>query len=321
MPIGSVIVVSHNSAKCLEACLQSVSSAPEWTVILVDNDSTDSSVEIGRRIGPKIKILCNRQNIGFAGAVNQGIQAAETDICVILNPDVIPSPGALDKLAQVLMSETAGAVAGQLTRGGFPEIGFTVRRFPMLSSVCCEVLLINRLWPGNPWNRQYRCLDLDYSQRQEVEQPAGACLAIKRKAWEKLAGFDEDFFPVWFEDVDFCRRLRNGGWKILYCPDAIFSHSGGHSVNRLPLRDRQIYWYGNLVRYFYKHHSIVQVSCLRAAIFGGTLLRAMLSLLGLHPRGTSVKDAVSAYCQAAWRCGLRGPKQCQTKPTVVRSVS
>jgi GT2 family glycosyltransferase len=306
MPIGSVIVVCYNSAQYLEACLQSVTPSSEWTVILVDNASTDSSVEIGRRIVPKANILRNRQNLGFARAVNQGIQAAATDMCVILNPDVIASPGALEKLAQILKSETAGAVAGQLTCRGLPEIGFTIRRFPTLCSICCEVLLINRIWPGNPWNRQYRCLDLDYTRQQEVEQPAGACLAIKRKAWEELGGFDEDFFPVWFEDVDFCRRLRNRSWKILYCPDAVFSHSGGHSVNKLPLRDRQLYWYGNLVRYFYKHHSIVQVMWLRTAIVGGLLIRAMLSFFGLYPRGTSVKEAVSAYVQAAWRCGLRG---------------
>ena len=108
-----------------------------------------------------------------------------------------------------------------------------VRRFPSLGSMLAEVLLLNRLWPGNPWNVRYRCLDLDYRTLQEVDQPAGACLAIKQQAWEAAKGFDGSFFPVWFEDVDFCRRLRNGGWKVVYCPDAVFRHVGAHSVSKL----------------------------------------------------------------------------------------
>jgi GT2 family glycosyltransferase len=169
-----------------------------------------------------------------------------------------------------------------------------------------EVLLVNRVWPGNPWNVRYRCLDLDYRSAQEVDQPAGACLAVKRQAWDEVNGFDEGFFPVWFEDVDFCRRLRDVGWKIVYCPDAIFSHAGGHSVSRLAFRERQAYWYKNLIRYFAKHHSRAQVNALRVGITTGLLLRALLSLVGFKPRGTSVAEAAKAYWQSAWRYGVRG---------------
>jgi GT2 family glycosyltransferase len=169
-----------------------------------------------------------------------------------------------------------------------------------------EVLLVNRAWPGNPWNVRYRCLDLDYRRAQEVEQPAGACLAVKRQAWDEVNGFDEGFSPVWFEDVDFCRRLRTKGWKIVYCPDAIFSHSGGHSVSRLAFRDRQSYWYKNLVRYFAKHHSRTQLAILRVGVAVGLLLRALLSLVGFRPSGTSISEAVEAYWHAAWPYGARG---------------
>jgi GT2 family glycosyltransferase len=169
-----------------------------------------------------------------------------------------------------------------------------------------EVLLLNRAWPRNPWNVRYRCLDLDYQTAQEVEQPAGACLAVKRQAWDELNGFDEEFFPVWFEDVDFCRRLRDKGWKIVYRPDAVFSHFGGHSVNRLAFRDRQFYWYKNLVRYFAKHHSRSQLAILRIGITVGLLLRALLSLVGFRPSTASVPEAVEAYWHTAWQCAVRG---------------
>ena len=74
-------------------------------------------------------------------------------------------------------------------------------------------------------NRRYRCLDADYSQQQEIEQPAGACLAVTRSVWESVGGMDPAFFPVWFEDVDFCARLLESGAKIVYCPAARFQHS------------------------------------------------------------------------------------------------
>ena len=147
-------------------------------------------------------------------------------------------------------------------------------------------MLVNRLWPRNPVNRRYRCLDADYSQIQEVEQPAGACLAITRAAWESVGGFDEQFFPVWFEDVDLCKRLLDGGGKIIYCPAARFRHSGGHSVGKLPFRDKQTFWYGNMLRYAHKHFSSGQVATLRAGIVVGMLLRSIVAGTRRPPSST-----------------------------------
>ena len=168
-----------------------------------------------------------------------------------------------------------------------------------------EVLLINRIWPTNPWNRRYRCLDLDYTKVQEVEQPAGACLAIKRRAWEDAGGFDESFFPVWFEDVDFCSRLRDKGWKIVYSPGAVFTHVGGHSVKKLPFRDRQVFWYKNLLRYFRKHHRHWEVSVLRAGIAIGLLLRVLLAL-GRRATGDGVGGGGKARPEQR-----QGKRQCR----------
>jgi GT2 family glycosyltransferase len=251
--------------------------------------------------------LINSHNAGFAGAVNQAAAVAEGDFLVILNPDTIATPGSLEKLAEALRTDNVGAASGLLLdEDGLPQKGFAIRRLPTLGSMLAEALLLNRAWPGNPWNVRYRCLDLNYQNAQEVEQPAGACLAVKREAWDKLNGFDEGFFPVWFEDVDFCRRLRSRGWKIVYRPDAIFTHSGGDSVSGLPFRDRQSYWYKNLVRYFAKHQSRTQRAILRVGITVGLLLRALLSLVGFSPAGTSVSEAVAAYWHTAWRYAVRG---------------
>jgi GT2 family glycosyltransferase len=154
-------------------------------------------------------------------------------------------------------------------------------------------MLVNQLWPHNSVNRSYRCLDADYSQQQAVEQPAGACLAVTRAAWESVGGFDEQFFPVWFEDVDLCKRLRENGGKIIYCPAARFRHSGGHSVGQLPFRDKQMFWYGNMLRYARKYFSSGQVATLRAGIIAGMLLRSLAALFGA--RQAPLGETISAY--------------------------
>ncbi len=306
MPTGAVIVVAYNSEDCIEACLTALLPAQSWKIVVVDNASQDRTVERARRFEPRVAILSNSENRGFAAAVNQAIRATDAEICVILNPDVIASADALQTLAHALAPEHVGAVGGNLRDNGSPQKGFLIRRFPTLASAVCEVLLLNRLWPGNPWNRRYRCLDLDYTLPQEVDQPAGACLAIKRKAWDELAGFDENFFPVWFEDVDFCRRLRDRGWKVFYCPEAVFRHSGGHSVNKLCFAARQLYWYTNQLRYFSRHHSGVEVSCLRTAIAAGMLLRSLLACFGFCRGGTSLRQMIDAYWRVGWRCAGLG---------------
>lgn len=304
---GTVAIVTHNSAEHIARCLRALIPCQAWKVVLVDNNSQDDSVRAARAVLPEAQILVNSHNAGFAAAVNQAMKVAEGEVLVILNPDTIASPGSLDHLVRTLRMDGVGAVGGLLVdEEGRPQKGFTVRRFPTMGNMLAEILLLNRAWPGNRWNVSYRCLDLDYKTLQEVEQPAGACLAVRREVWQAVNGFDESFFPVWFEDVDFCRRLRYGGWKIIYCPDAVFTHVGAHSVGKLPFAGRQAFWYRNLLRFFRKHHKRVEVAVLRAGITAGLLLRAILSLAGFRPANTTVSQCVGAYCQIAWHYGLRG---------------
>jgi N-acetylglucosaminyl-diphospho-decaprenol L-rhamnosyltransferase len=306
MPVGTIVIVTHDSGGCIGPCLQALVPFRQWKVVLVDNDSKDDTVRQAQAIRLEVHTVINSHNLGFAGAVNQAVKVAEGDFFVILNPDAIATAGSLDKVAQALRTDTVGAAGGLLMgENGLPQKGFTVRRFPTIGSTLAEVLLLNRIWPSNPCNVHYRCLDLDYQTAQEVDQPAGACLAVKRQAWETINGFDESFFPVWFEDVDFCRRLRDKEWKIVYCPDAIFLHAGGHSVNRLPFRDRQSYWYRNLLRYFRKHHSRYELAVLRVGIAIGLLLRALLSLVGFGPAGTSITETLEAYWHVAWQYAIK----------------
>ena len=87
-----------------------------------------------------------------------------------------------------------------------------------------------------------------------VDQPAGAFLMFSRAAWETVGGFDERFWPVWFEDVDFCARIKAAGFRTYYDPEACAKHSGSHSIRALSLENRERYWYGSLLEYAAKHY-------------------------------------------------------------------
>jgi N-acetylglucosaminyl-diphospho-decaprenol L-rhamnosyltransferase len=305
MTTGSAIVVTYNSAGQIGACLGALRSEAGWQRIVVDNASQDDTTERAQKADPAACVVKNPKNIGFAAAANQGARLASGNILLFLNPDAIAQPGALDALAKALQQEGVGAVGGALShKCGEVDRGFSVRRFPTLSSMAAEIMLLNRLWPSNPLNRNYRCLDLDYAKPQEVDQPAGACLAVRREVWTTIGGFDESFFPVWFEDVDFCRRIRAHNWKILYCPGASFLHSGGHSVSQLSIGDRQVFWYGNLLRYWRKHGSRTSVASLRAIIALGMALRSFATLVGLGQENAPSAEAMRAYVRVVSECVL-----------------
>ncbi len=291
----SAIVVTYNSGESIGPCLEAL-TREDCEIVVVDNASADDSV---RRVEEfvawhPVRLIANDENLGFGAAVNQGAREAAGDVFLILNPDAIAEPGAVAAILNCMQKTQAAAVGGALLESdGQPARGFAFRRIPTLAPLMFEALLINQLWPGNPVNRRYRCLDADYSQQQEVEQPAGACLAITRTMWDKLGGFDEQFFPVWFEDVDLCKRLRDAGGRVFYCPGARLRHAGAHSVGQLSFRDRQLFWYANMMRYARKHFAKVQVLILRLAIVKGMVLRSIGALLG--SRQAPLKDSLAAY--------------------------
>jgi N-acetylglucosaminyl-diphospho-decaprenol L-rhamnosyltransferase len=288
----SAIVVTYNSGASIEACLEAL-VREDCEIVVVDNASTDDTIQHVRQFA-SVHLIANAENAGFATAVNQGARQASGDVLLVLNADAIAEPGAVAALLRCMDATGAAAVGGALLEeDGQPARGFAFRRIPTLRPLMYEALLVNQLWPGNPVNRRYRYLDADYSQQQEVEQPAGACLAVRRRAWELIGGFDEQFFPVWFEDVDFCKRLRDRGEHIFYCPEARFHHSGAHSVGQLSFRARQIFWYGNMLLYAEKHFTHREVLLLRLAIVGGMLLRSVGAILGARQR--PLGETLAAY--------------------------
>ncbi len=272
----AAVVVTYNSAAVIDNCLQSLENVAE--IVVVDNGSADDTVRIVQRSRSGVRLIANPENRGFAAAANQGVRATVSPVVLFVNPDVTMVTG-LGAAAEELRKPGVGAAAGRLTdENGQTQVGFTLRRFPTPACFVLEALLVNRVWPRNPVNRRYRCLDLDYGRSQDVDQPAGAFLLVRRDLLEQAGMLDERFFPLWFEDVDLCWRIRQGGHRIRYVPECVARHRGGHSVARISLERQQVYWYGSLLTYAQKHFSPSARVAIRASILAGAAVRLFVSL-------------------------------------------
>jgi len=282
--------------------------APGIVATVVDNASSDQTLKnVGQRGG--VRIVANQENRGFAGACNQGFRETNADQILLLNPDVRLKTSVV---ALVEACQAHGLAAGQLTGSdGRPQTGFTIRRLPTPASIIFELLGLNWVWPGNPVNRGYRYLDRDLTQEGPVEQPAGAFLMIRRDVWERLGGFDESFHPVWFEDVDFCRRAVDAGYQIQYLPQVKAEHTGGHSVKKLPPVRMQEYWYDSFIRYAGKHFRPWQYRAVCLAAVFGTVPRMIAGMI----REKNLKPVVRCYKImrfAGKRLVLRSPRTPQS---------
>jgi hypothetical protein len=178
------------------------------------------------------------------------------------------------------LPRSAGAGGRLVDLDGNPQTGFMFRRLPTPAALVLEVLLLNRVWPNNPVNRRYRAADLNCELRIPVEQPAGAFFMIRRVVWEKLGGFDEGFYPLWFEDVDFCRRALDQAYVLYYTPAAAAKHTGAHSIPQLTLELRHFYWYRSLLRYTAKHCSPFAFRVMCLAVVTGSFARGLIEALG-----------------------------------------
>lgn len=250
--------------------------APTLRPIVVDNASQDRTVDHAR-LHPGVQVIANAENRGFAAGVNQAIRSTDAEFVLLLNPDVVLL-SAVDQLVE--SSRRFGLASGKLIdESGRAQSGFTIRRFPTSSSLIFELLGLNRLWPSNPVNRQYRYFDRNLDQAGAVDQPAGAFLMIRREVWDSIGGFDEQFFPVWFEDVDFCRRAALAGYQAHYDPSVLASHVGGHSIGSIPPGCRAVYWCVSLLRYAAKHYRPLAYRGVCAAVVLSSVPRMVLGMI------------------------------------------
>jgi N-acetylglucosaminyl-diphospho-decaprenol L-rhamnosyltransferase len=299
----SIVIANWNSGRLLENCVRSLfENASGAEITVVDNASSDSSLsfmEAGPVLHGRVSVIRNDDNLGFAAACNQGWRASAGCHILFLNPDTECLPGSIHRLEQTLSAAPGvWAVGGCLVApaGEFPS-DFNVRPFPDIAGLAADMLFLKRISVGR---RRSRALSPSRAfAAMEVDQPAAACLMVTKAALESIDGFDESFYPAWFEDVDLCRRIRDHGGRIQFQPGARFLHHGGYSTALLSRRRFLEIYHGNQLRYFRKHHGQAAAARARILIIAGLMIRSALSIAASPPRGVSRSDSITAYWNAA----------------------
>jgi len=272
----SVVIVSWNVRELLRRCLQSVVYSPQSSVlsrtqdddqglrteiIVVDNASSDGSVEMVRAEFPQVRLIANERNLGFTRGNNQGLALSRGRYVLFLNPDTEVVGDALATMVHYMDDHPDVGALGPLLRYPDGSVQSSRRRFPTLGTALFESTLLELWWPGNPWARRYRMADWPDDVEQEVDWVVGACLLARREVLDQVGGFDEGFF-MYSEEMDLCRRIKAAGWRVVYLPSAqVIHHEGKSSEQVVPAR--HIHFQTSKVRYFRKYHGSWAAEVLR----------------------------------------------------------
>ena len=307
----SVVIVTWNSSPWIGGCLESVSEALgacSGEIIVVDNASEDDSTVRSQGTSFEVSLIANRENRGFAAAVNQGVAATRGRFLMLLNPDCRPMPRSIEILVRILETDerVAAAVPVLVDRAGSPQTEFQFRRLPTLSSIAAETLLIHRVWPRNPATMHNRYSGLDLAKRVLVEQPAAAALLLRRSVFEELGGMDEAFHPAWFEDVDLCARIARAGRTIVVDPAARAVHEGGASLDAMGYPGFVRVWYRNLLVYVRKWFSPGHAEAVRWLVIAGMIERIGATLVAGSPCGR--REMIRTYSSVIEEAFRRWPE-------------
>lgn len=285
LPRVAVITVSYASRGVLSSFLPSLvtASVTPLEVFVADNkaNSDDAVSDLATR--HDIHYLPMPTNLGYGGAINAAVEKLPDSIEWILvsNPDLVIEPGAIDVLVETGDSDPLiGAVGpATLTQGG--ELYPSARAIPSLRTGIGHALFAN-LWIGNPWSRAYRNgTDLP-PRRRDAGWLSGSCVLVRRTAFEEIAGFDPGFF-MYFEDVDLGYRLGKAGYRNVYEPAAVVTHTGAHSTESDSKRMIAAH-HESALRFLNKKYSGVWFWPVRAALTVGLKLRSTIMIRNLNRR-------------------------------------
>ncbi len=203
-------------------------------VIVVDNGSDDGSGAALCAADPGARWVAAGGNLGYGRAANLGASLAPGADVLVCNPDVVLEPGAVDALSRRLEAAPRLGAVGPTILNADGSVYPSAREFPDLVDAVGHGLF-GMVAPGNRFTRRYRMLDWDHAGSAEVDWVSGACVLVRRRAWDQIGGFDPAYF-MYMEDVDLCWRLRGGGWAVGYEPAAVVTHVQGVSTDLRPYR-------------------------------------------------------------------------------------
>lgn len=255
----SICIVNWNVKELLKACLQSIFKNTKdisFEVIVVDNNSSDDSIQMIKADFPQVTLIENNANAGFTRANNQAIRISQGRYIMLLNPDTEVIDNALNKMVRSMESRRdCGALGCKLlnTDGSLQR---SCRTFPSLEVMFYSAFFLDSLFPKSRIFGKYFMTWWDFSDFREVDQPMGSALMIKKEVLDKVGLFDENIF-IWFDEVDLCYRIKKAGWKIYFTPEVQIKHHMSQSFKQwksLPQIIKGAITWRKSRNYFFKKH-------------------------------------------------------------------
>lgn len=230
----AAVVVNYNAASRLGTCLESLHAAGVADIVVVDNASSDASRHVVSSATPPVTWLPLGANLGYGAAANRAARLLVGKDVLVCNPDIEVDAGAVGALAASLAADPGLGVVGPRLFNADGSVYPSARKFPDLLEAFGHGLL-GLVVPDNPFTRRYRMLDRDYEAAGDADWVSGACMLVRRRAWEEIGGFDPRYF-MYLEDVDLCWRAGRAGWRVGFVPAARVVHIQGVSAARHPYR-------------------------------------------------------------------------------------
>ena len=253
MPSLSTVIVTFNSAATLPACLDALRAhapAASREIVVVDNASPDGTSAMVARDWPGVTLLRMESNLGFAAANNRGIRASTGERLLLVNPDAVVTPHAVDHLMAALDRDSTVAIAGPriLDASGRAELSFG----PHISPWAEAWQKLRVRGHEHDWPLIASSVERDTRRPQFPDWVSGACWLARRSVLEAAGLFDERFF-LYTEDVDLCARVRSAGHRVAFVPSAVIQHTRGAS--RATTRDAaELHYRRSQVAFYEKHH-------------------------------------------------------------------
>ena len=269
----SIIIVNRNTKELLLDCIGSVyATVPplSFEIMLVDNASSDGSVEALRRAFPDVGIMSNERNLGFAKANNLAVRQAHGRYVALLNTDAVLTPLSIATIVDFMDRNPKAAICGGQLLNADGTMQNSIANIPTLATELLNKSLLRRLFP-----RRYPGKESRFDHPVEVESIIGACMVVAKKAIDMVGLLDESYF-FFFEETDWCMLMKKNGWSVFFHPQAHIFHLQGRTAKKNIVAARIEYWKSRYI-FFRKHYSsviwVLLATCLIVKLFVSLLVQ------------------------------------------------
>lgn len=302
-PEISIIIVNWNTRQLLKNCLEALQAhlnGITFEIWVVDNASTDDTLMMLRADFPQVRIIQNSVNLGFARANNQAMEKASGHYLLLINSDAMVTSDSVQALYHLAEKEPAAGIVGACLLNPDGSFQASYAEFPNLWREFLILTGLGRLFFGHAYPNH---VPVPGEKPRIVDYVQGACLLVRRKAYEEIGGLDEGYF-MYSEEVDWCYAMRQAGWQVWYQPEAKVLHLGSASSTARPTA-RELQLYLSRVRFFRKHYGKIAALCLEIMLLSLTAVKYAFHWVARAVSGDHLgRRVVSPFALAAQLRGI-----------------